>query len=410
MDVRITTLQEKLEARKMESFKLKKEQKKLRSENLKAKEQDLLKQIELYDKKIEESKKSLLVEIEKKKIQLKHESSSKRSKYSILQNIIKNDSDHAVDKLNEHFHSSDRTMWVDGNKFFYPIERKKSINQNFSSPEKPVNGQTNVIKSNSNHDKCTNNHDLEDIDGQPQFQSIETNCCEVVLLPKDLTATEIKTLKESDEIQTDINNIVFKSQPINDLVESLIKETQSNKCNGVNDTNVISLSDCSVQNLKMPDISSNQELYLEKNTCTDKLSVSYGNINNNHSSSSSSSISNSQRKLFEDFNENNNNLCEKNGSNVNALEVSNNEIEVHNDYSLDFTLDENTSECQKLNELGEHNNIIELPDKEQNSESSYEEERSEGDVMFEDKTFIEHFSDDSYLVSKKKSLSSINYK
>lgn len=76
MELRIKTLQEQLEARKIESFLLKKEQKKLRLENLKAKEQDLLKQIELYDKKIEESKKSLMVDVEKKNIKIKHSFSS----------------------------------------------------------------------------------------------------------------------------------------------------------------------------------------------------------------------------------------------------------------------------------------------------------------------------------------------
>lgn len=343
MELRIKTLQEQLEARKIESFLLKKEQKKLRLENLKAKEQDLLKQIEFYDKKIEESKKSLMVDVEKKNIKIKQDFSSKSSNY------------------------------------FYPVEIRKSIDHNFTSLEKPMNEKNIVIKSKTNFNKYTGDCGLEDTD---DF-NLEKNICEVVLLPKEASARDVKTSKEAVEIiQTGINNIFLKSQPSNSLVDSSTEKIQSNNLKTINDT-------------KTPNIFSNQALYLEKNMNSEKLPISSSNVDNNHSNFSSSSNSDNERKLFVDFNETDN-VCKKNKNNTNPLEVSNNDIEVDNDYSLDFTSVENTSECQKS-----YDNIKELQDEEQNYESSsYEEERSEGDIIFEDKTFIEKFSDDCNEVSK----------
>lgn len=389
MELRITTLQEQLEARKIESFLLKKEQKKLRLETLKAKEQDLLKQIELYDKKIEESKKSLMVDIEKKNIQIKHDFSSKIPYYSVPQNMIKYDVDHTMEK-SPNLSASDRIL-VDGKKHFYPVEMKESTNYNITSLEKPVY-EKNIIEPKANLNKNTDNCGLEDTD----HFNLETKIGEVVLLPKEESTIKIKTLKESDVIiQTEMNNIYLKSQPSNVLVESSFEEIQSNKLNIVVGTNINPLCNSPIQNPDIPDISSYQELYSEKNTNIEKLPISCSNTNNNHSNTSSSSNSHIERKFSVDFNETDY-VCEKNRKDINSLEVSNNDIEVDNDYSLDFTSVENTSESQKS-----YDNIIGLQDEEQNNESSsYEEERSEGDIMFEDKTFIEQFSDDGYLVSK----------
>lgn len=311
----------------------------MRLENLKAKEQNLLKQIELYDKKIEESKKSLMVDIEKKNIQIKHDFSSENSNY------------------------------------FYPVEIKKSVDHNITLLEKPMNEKNIVIKSKTNFNKSTDDRSLENTN---DF-NLETNVCKVELLPKEVSARDAKTLKESVEIiQTGINNIFLKSQPSNIHVESSIKEIQPNKLNTIT-----------------PNISNYQESYLENNKNSEKLPISCSSIDNNYSDISSSSNSDYERKFFVDFNETDN-VCKKNKNNTNSLEVSNNDIEVDNDYSLDFTSVENTSECQKS-----YDNIKELQDEEKNDESSsYEEERSEGDIMFEDKTFIEQFSDDGDEVSK----------
>lgn len=289
MDIRITTLQEQLEARKLESERLKKEQKILWLENLKAKEKDLLKEIELYDKKIEESKKSLMVEIQKKNIQVIKSSLSQNSKYSnksILQNKISYTN--SLEKNNQHIN---KTM----------PEIKKDIS--FDDPASVIHQKID-IKTKNDFTNCTNKCDSVKFNNyklkNQTFQFLKTNQMDDknLLLHRQTSIIEDNTLKKSHDVQTEINK-----------------------------------------------------------------------------------------------NENDKILCEKKQNYICQFNILKNAIRTNNDDSSDFTSDESISEFHVLSELNKYDcNIEELLNKEENKESSYEEEKSEGDIMIEDKIFIEHYS------------------
>lgn len=92
-------------------------------------------------------------------------------------------------------------------------------------------------------------------------------------------------------------------------------------------------------------------------------------------------------------------FCEKEQNNICKFNILNNKIRVNND-SSDFTSDESISEFLESPQFNKYNsNIMELLNMEQNNESSYEEERSEGDVVIEDKIYVKQYSD-SDLVRK----------
>jgi len=141
----------------------------------------------------------------------------------------------------------------------------------------------------------------------------------------------------------------------------------------------------------MSETSNNQELYLETDN---KKSLSiHNNINSNTSSISSDSGS-VQRNLIVNLNNNDTDVCEMQKNSVIQFEEPNYKIGLEDIYSPDFTSDEYTSEFQGSYQFNKHENIIELNDSEQSNETSYEEDRSEGEIIFEDKTFIEQCSDD----------------
>lgn len=402
MDTRIITLQEQLDAKKLESFRLKKEQKKIRLENLKAKEQDLLKQIQIYDKKIEESKKSLMVEIKRKSVNVSKslitfDSSSSNSSCSVHQNIIN------YDHTSQHMNESDRITWTDGKKYFYPIETKEA-NDNVTSLDKPVNEvqQKNVNKSKENRNKYISYCDSVKIDSYKLIeQSIETTpVCKIVQLHKE-TEKEINASNKTCEIETEVNihsklpqQNTLDIHKSNDHIPNLKEETHLCKKNEMKCLHLgIPLSNNSITNQTMSETSNNQESYIEIEN--EKSLILHGNINCSNTSSSNSDI---QTKSFVNLNEND--VCEKQKKDINQYNVNNYKIELDDIYSPDFTSDEYTSEFQESCQLNKNDNI-ELNDSEQSNETSYEEERSEGDIMFEDKTFIEQYSDDhSDFVSK----------
>lgn len=369
--------------------------------NLKAKEQDLLRQINLYDKEIEESRKSLMVEVEKKKNERKSiqvnssslelDSSSKSSSSSVVKNIINYESDDSLLKERCQFlNVSDKITCVDGKKYFCPITELNN------EDKPPYKLKKTAIKSKQNHRRFTNNFDSVKIDNY----KLTNEVCEVLPSYKKPIEIEVNTLKESHEIQTEVSNILIKSPSMDTLVhtlndvEDLIEKTLSNKKNE------------DIQDQEILKTVYNQELYLENNTNTENLTILYPNTNHNHSNTSSSNKSNIQRNLFIDFNENGNSLCVNKENRMNEFETLSIEIGVDDDYSPDFISDDNISMVQGSYDvnINDDNIIIEFHDREQNNESSYEEERSEGEVMFEEKTFIEQYSVDSDLVSKTKNI------
>eukprot|EP00102_Acyrthosiphon_pisum_P010643 XP_008179023.1 PREDICTED: centrosome-associated protein 350 [Acyrthosiphon pisum] len=410
LDTRIISLQEQLEARKLESFRLKKEQKKLKLENLKAKEQELLKQINLYDKKIEESRKSLMIEIKKKnmhvpKSSMKNDSSSStNSSCSVLQNIINYENDHS-----QHMYNSDKITRTDGKKYFYPITTNEECDHSISL-NKPVNElqKKNVYKSKENHDMHTNSFDLvNNIDSynciEQSFQSLKTiPVCEGVQLNEKHTAKEVNASNKSHEIENEVN-IFFESQPqktldihtSNDLKVHLKEETHSCEINETIDNSLnldISLCKYSNPNKIMSETSINQELCLE--TDNKNSLIIHNNINSSNTSSISSDSGSIQRNLIVNLNENDTDVCEMKKNSIRQFEEPNYKIRLEDVYSLDFTSDEYTSEFQGSYQFNKNDNIIESNDSEQSNETSYEEDRSEGEILFEDKTFIEQYSDD----------------
>lgn len=383
---------------------MKKEQKKLRLENLKAKEQDLLKQINLYDKKIEESKKSLMVEIKKKnmhesKTSIKTHSSSTDSSCSILKNIINYENDH-----NQQIDESDKIIWTDGKKYFYPIETGTACNHNISL-DKPVNElqKKNVNKLKENHNMYTNNFDLVNIDNykltEQSFQTLESipvNGDE--LLNEKHTAKEVNASKKSHGIETEVS---IKSQPQNTLniqtsnypKENSKKEKHVLEVNKTIDNHInldIPLSKYSFPNQIISETSNNQEPCLK--TDNKKSLIVHDNINCTNTTSPSIKSA-SEKNLLTNLNKNDVNVNEKQENNINQFEIPNYKIGLDDIYSSDFTSDDYTSDFQGSYQFNK-NDIKELNDSEQSNETSYEEERSEGEILFEDKTFIEQYSDE----------------
>lgn len=393
---------------------MQKEQKKLKLENLKAKEQDLLKQINLYDKKIEESRKSLMVEIKKKnmiisKSSTKNDSSSStNSSCSVLHNIINNENDHS-----QYMYETGNITRTDGKQYLCLIATNKECNHS-ESLDKPVNElkKQNVYKLKENHDVLTNNFDSVNIDSynfiEQSFQSLETiPVSGDIQLHDKHTTEEVNALQNSHDNDTQENNL-FKSLPQKtldihtqiDLKGNLKEETHSSEVNETidNGRNLdISLCEYSIPNKIMSEMSNNHDLYPE----IDNKNSLIINDNINCSNTSSSDSSALQRNVIVNLNENDIDECEMQKNSVIQSEEPNYKTELDDTYSPDFTSDESASEFQGSYEFNENDNVIESNDSEQSNETSYEEERSEGEIIFEDKTFIEQYSDDhSDFVSK----------
>lgn len=269
--------------------------------------------------------------------------------------------------------------------------------------------QTVVIKPKQNVHRFENNCDSIQTDHcKPRNQSIETNQdYGVLILHKESTEREVEILKESSEIDSKVNSILLKP----DLVETLIytsndKEENLKKKSHLKEINVIA-----VKNLEKPlcnNCISNQEMSNTFNnqgfSFGDKISIENLTFSNRHIITNSSNSSDIQKKLFFGSNKEGNIMCEENENDVDQLKTLNNEIGVDDNYSTDFISDDNSSKFQESYQFNKsEDNTIEFLDEEQSNESSYEEERSEGDVMFEDKICIEHYSnDESNFVSKNK--------
>jgi len=392
---------------------LKKEQKKLRLENLKAKEQDLLKQINLYDKKIEESKKSLMVEIKKKnmhelKTSIKTHSSSTDSSCSVLQNIIDYEN-----VYNQQMNESDKITWTDGKKYFYPIEETGTACNHSISLDKPVNElqKKNVNKLKENHNMYINNFDSVNIDNyklaEQSFQTLESiPVNEDELLHEKHTTKEVNASKVSHGTETEVS---IKSQPQNTLniqtpnypKENSKEEKHAHEVNKTIDNRInlnVPLCKYSFPNQIISETSNNQEPCLK--TDNTKLLIVHDNINCSNTISPSDK-STSEKNLLMNLNKNDIDVCEKQENSINQFEVPNDKIGLDDIYSSDFISDDCTSDFQGSYQFNKNNNIIELNDSEQSNETSYEEERSEGETLFEDKTFIEQYSDEhSDFVSK----------
>jgi len=362
----------------------------------------------LYDKKIEESRKSLMVEIKKKNIHvskssIKNDSSSStNSSCSVLQNIINYGNDHS-----QQIYKSDKMTRTDEKKYVYPVTTDEECDHSISL-NKPLNElqKKNVYKLKENYDMNSNNFDSVNIDSynciEQSFQSLETiPVCESVHSHEKHTANEVNASNKSHEIENE-KNILFESQPqktldvhiSNDLKVNLKEETHSCELNKTIDNDInLDISSCkySISNKIMSETSNNQELYLE--TDNKKSLIIHDNINSSNTSSISSD-SDIQKNSTVSLNENDSDVCELQKNSISQFEEPNDKMELDDIYSPDFTSDEYTSEFQGSYQFNKNYSIIESNDSEQSNETSYEEERSEGEIIFEDKTFIEQYSDD----------------
>lgn len=400
MNIQIKNLQKQLEARKLESSKLKKKQKKLKLENLKIKEQELLKQIELYDKQIEELKKSLLVEIEQKSIQvmknysIKHNSSSKNSTTSDVQNIGYENNYNKSEQNNQNSHVSNKIVHnKNKEKYVCPVTTNNSINCNVPQDKLIGELQQNVIVELKENFKKYKNINSEEIDickfANDSFQSSETNqVCEILLLHQDPTVIKHDTLKHFNNSRTEINIVSLNVQPAGTLTHAS-NNNENRSVSNLETNKVVILNLKHLQDV--PDTYNDQE----KNSIIKSL-ITCKNINYNNSDSSLSSSSHLQKIPVIDSTKNINDICVKKDNNIIQWETSNNEtkIESMNDYSPDFTSDENSSEFQENT-----NSVINVHDNDKNSESSYEEDRSEEEIMFENETFIKSYLNDNNTVS-----------
>lgn len=364
-------------------------------ENLKAKEQDLLKQIELYDKKIEESRKSLIIELEKKstlvkKSSLKYDYSSKNS----LQSLINSENNHTLGKNCKHLQLSDKINWVDSKEYVNTVAIKRSNNC-----DQPINEslQQSSLKFKENINSCTNsiiNPCNSAIADSQLFENSKVNqVTEVEQLQKKTTFPRIINVKETCEVQTEVNNTILRSVFVETPVIMLSnpekhfkKENITEKKAEVDDADIENACKYTQNQVIQTSANYKEELFLIKNKKTEKSPIFHNILNSSYSSSSSS---------YSVLNENDSNIYDNKENTVNKLNVLNNEIQLDDDYSPDFTSDENTSEFKKSYEFNQHNvNKVELYDREESNESSYEEDRSEGYVIYEDKSFIEKDSND----------------
>lgn len=396
---RISILQEQLEARKLESSKLRKKQKRFQLENLKAKEQGLLKQIEFYDKQIEESKKCLMTDVEKKSSRTSKCSTnqmfpSTQTANSNFQNTINTESHCLSVDCSSKSHAVDKMRLIkNDDKSFSPITTINLNNHNISSQDEIVRKlkqkvvdelKENLIINFTNHSITENNYDGE-----------------IIPLHEESIVIEIDNLKKSQENSSIPQFVSQKSQLTERLAPSLLnhedisKQDYPTKINKVVDLDSeLSSHKRANHNPFILDISDNQTV----NHCVENSTTCYENLKDNHPKTSMPDHSNSQRKCFVKINDN---VCSKTMNNVNQLEILNNEIKTDSidGYSPDFTSDENTSEFQEPHKCLKNDKAIGLHYDDQSNESSYEEDRSEGEVVFEEKTFIERYSDDNDLVS-----------
>jgi len=344
----------------------------LKLESLKAKEQDILKQIELYDKKIEESKKSLMVDIEKKSNQVKQ--------YSIKHGLFsKNFPTCSTQTQNiENDHSQNVLNKITSTNFCVPQD-KQLIQLKSTELKENFSGSTN--------DDCESEKLIDCKSKNHPVQFSETDQTHrVVPLHKEEIVTKNCILKEYNKIQTEVDIAPFSFQ----------QKGLTHKSN--NDKNSLKNKSCSRTINKV----SNTSDLPEKISSTEKITTSFESMNNNHSNTNLSKNNMFQKVLIDSH--------QHLDDGVSQLKVSINETEIGSvdAYSLDFMSDDNSSESQGSYEfLRINNNMIDEHNSDQNNESSYEEDRSEGDVMFEDKTFIEQYSSDHEPVSKN-NLSNIN--
>jgi len=146
---------------------LKKEQTKLKLDNLKAIEHNILKQIDLYDKNIEESKKSLIVETERKNVLQAKQCSLKfdlPSKY-FNKKIKNNENDQTLEVSSRHLYASHRQMRTDRYKYSYPVAPEKSNNHVVTSEDKQNFNKCKIncnSVQNSSEGKTESNIMLED--------------------------------------------------------------------------------------------------------------------------------------------------------------------------------------------------------------------------------------------------------
>lgn len=402
MDIQIKNLHERLEAQKLELSKLKKKQKKLKLENLKIKEQELLKQIEYYDKQIEELKRSLLVEIERKSIQvmknysIKH-NSSKNSTTSDVQNIICYENNYNESEQNsQNSHVSNKIIHnKNKKKYVCPVTTNHSINFNVPQDKLICELQQNVIVQLKENFKNYININSEEIDicklANESFQSSETNqVCEILLLHQEPTVIKRDTLKHFNNNQTEINIVSLNVQPA-DILTHASSNNENRSVSNLETNKVVIL------NLKHLQDKPNTDYDNQEKNSIIKSSITCKNINYNNSDSNLSISSHLQKIPVIDSIKDINDICVKKDNNTIQCEISNNEtkIEYMDDYSPDFTSDENSSEFQENT-----NSMINIHDNDKNSESSYEEDRSEEEIMFENKTFIKSYLNNNNTVSK----------
>lgn len=406
--VRKTALQGQLEIQKLEFFELKREHIKLRLESLKEKEHDLLKQIELYDKEVEESRKISKIGIDKKKNQVKkssfkHDFSTVNISDSIAQDIIKNENNHTLEGGNTSSYLSSKIPQLDANKYSLTATKKSNNESDDKLMYEVVLQKTSEENPRRSIKYENNNCNLIHFDGKYKnqlFQFLEKNPVQKFTLSKrNSTTVKGTSLRETHEIQSDVNN-----NTLNDL-ENSFNEKISNKylgnINGVGDINLeVSSCENTIHNQKILN-TLDKKLHFENFSDFENSTTSRDTTYFNVSNISTSNSRDTQKQLPIDFNENIS-LNKKRKNYVGQLNILKyNESDFDDNYSSDLKSDENSPEFQisyKFNKFDD--NKLELDNTELVNESSYEEERNGGDVMYEVQTFIGHYLDEKG-VSKK---------
>ncbi|XP_050434945.1 uncharacterized protein LOC126842108 isoform X1 [Adelges cooleyi] len=364
---RIKTLKKTLEDKKLESNRLKKEQKKLKRESLKVIERELLREIEAYNKQIEDSKKKIVVEVERNNIEVIKCLSvcSASPDHSVLQRVLHNES-----KKSSNHSCSDEVVCPEVSEPF----TKEPLLSNQQVCEAP-----NHVSAHSDENLDTYASSLESdcvlIKSVNQLSSqtpssIQLEIQQQLLLKNNFANDKFLGVKNENPLTAECSTQTVEK--IKDNIEQIDNFEPPLDLNA----KVLIVDDLLVN--RTEDSNCNNTVGAQRQLFNKQLTSNEIGVENKIETSYLSEVGDYGSKVIDE--------------DLECLELSKNDTTIDESYSSDFTSDSSTSDIPLPEEPSNRNDKSTcVSDK----ESSYEEDRSEGDIIFEDKTFIEQHFDES---------------
>ncbi|XP_050538333.1 putative uncharacterized protein DDB_G0282133 isoform X2 [Daktulosphaira vitifoliae] len=381
LTVRINSLVKQLNDKISESKMLKKEGKKIKLENLKAKEQELLKYIDFYDKKIEKIKEKFDVEAEKKNTNITVYPSDSNTSISLTQ-LISN------------FNASNITNIIVG-KDIDPTQLKNSNHVSMCLNHKEyklctrLSGQS---KENSDTDALSIKSDGEiyknDGSNSKVESQIDSSHQKLFIKCKDYNKSDChqiiqqfnNTMKNNYTSNTDENKDKQACQKKKHLCTYINTNERNYKYESNQENNIsgtclnIDKNICPIKKCSYPRKCSKSKC---KTIEYDRNDVHLLHINND-------SIENKTLNLVENHKSRSNENNKLNES-INILENDSCNKNLSSSYSLEDSKFIISNNFEHINNEEFNQNV---------NQSLDEKDRSEGDIIFEDKTFIEFNSNE----------------